>query len=47
MAAEMRAGEIDINAYVITKGITKNLDEYNEKGQAHVIVAKRMRDNVR
>ncbi|PRP77959.1 DNA polymerase alpha catalytic subunit [Planoprotostelium fungivorum] len=43
-ATEMREGEIPLDKYVITKGITKNLEEYAEKGLPHVVVARRMRE---
>jgi DNA polymerase alpha subunit A len=43
-AEEIRSGVIPLEKFVITKGLTKAPEEYNDiKGQAHVYVAKRMK----
>eukprot|EP01117_Protostelium_nocturnum_P013402 TRINITY_DN4996_c0_g1_i2.p1 TRINITY_DN4996_c0_g1~~TRINITY_DN4996_c0_g1_i2.p1 ORF type:complete len:1200 (-),score=325.24 TRINITY_DN4996_c0_g1_i2:2633-6232(-) len=42
---EMREGKINLADFVITKGITKAIEDYTDtKSQPHVVVAKRMRE---
>ena len=42
---DLKAGKITLNEFIITKQVTKALNDYNDiKSQPHVAVAKRMRD---
>jgi DNA polymerase alpha subunit A len=44
--ADLKAGRISLDSFIIYKQLTKNLSEYNDKGQPHVVVAKRMKSNL-
>ena len=48
LAAKMRAGELPLEKYIITKGLSKHPNDYPDgKSQPHVQVAKRMLQNNR
>lgn len=40
--SDLKSSRISLDAFVIFKQLTKNLNEYNDKGQPHVVVAKKM-----
>lgn len=44
--SDLKAGRISLDSFVIFKQLTKNLNEYNDKGQPHVVVAKKMNKNM-
>jgi DNA polymerase alpha subunit A len=43
---DLKAGRINLDAFIIYKQLTKNLSEYNDKGQPHVVVAKKMKNHM-
>lgn len=44
--ADLKAGKLGLDLFIIYKQLTKNLSEYNDKGQPHVVVAKRMKNTM-
>lgn len=48
LAAQMRSGELTIDKFIITRGLSKHPKDYPDaKGQPHVLVARRMLENDR
>eukprot|EP01130_Rhizamoeba_saxonica_P000657 TRINITY_DN10603_c0_g1_i1.p1 TRINITY_DN10603_c0_g1~~TRINITY_DN10603_c0_g1_i1.p1 ORF type:complete len:1271 (+),score=266.22 TRINITY_DN10603_c0_g1_i1:39-3851(+) len=44
LSEDIKMNKLPISKFIITKGLTKNIEEYSENSQPHVVVAKKMRE---